>query len=63
MQQMSKEWILRTLNKLEKYKPLPEYDTIKNLLEHDQYRARLFKMPPKVPPKYKSISTVSKIRG
>lgn len=29
---------------LQKHKPLPEYDTIKKLVEHNQYRARLFKM-------------------
>lgn len=44
--QMSQEWILGTLNKLQKHKPLPEYSTIRKLVEHDQYRARLFKMSP-----------------
>lgn len=44
--QMSQEWVLRTLNRLQHYKPLPEYKVIKSLIEHDQYRARLFKMFP-----------------
>lgn len=44
--QMSQEWIVGTLNKLQKHKPLPQYSTIRKLVEHDQYRARLFKMSP-----------------
>jgi hypothetical protein len=44
--QMSQEWILRTLNKLQRHKPLPEYTTIKHLIEHNQYRARLFRILP-----------------
>jgi hypothetical protein len=44
--QMSQEWVLRTLKRLQHYKPLPEYNTIKWLVSHDQYRARLFKMFP-----------------
>ncbi len=43
---MSQEWVLRTLRKLQKHKPLPEYESIKKLVQHDQYRARLFKMFP-----------------
>lgn len=46
VQQMSQEWILRTLKKLQRYKPLPEYRTIRKLVQHNQYRARLFKMKP-----------------
>ena len=46
IQQMSKEWVLRTMDKLQKYKSLPEYSSIKRLIEHDQYRARLFKVIP-----------------
>ncbi len=46
IKQMSKTWILRTMNKLQKYKPLPEYHSIKKFIEHDQYRARLFKVIP-----------------
>lgn len=46
IKQMSQEWVLRTMNRLEKYKPLPEYEHIKKLIAYDQYRARLFKMAP-----------------
>ncbi len=46
VKQMSQEWILRTMNKLEQHKSLPQYGTIKRFIEHDQYRARLFKMLP-----------------
>jgi len=46
IKQMSKAWILRTLNKLQRHKPLPEYNGIRRLIEHDQYRARLFKVIP-----------------
>lgn len=46
IKQMSHEWVLKTLQKLQKYKPLPEYNTIKKFVEHNQYRARLFKMSP-----------------
>ena len=46
VKQMSQEWVLRTLNKLQKHKPLPEYESIKKLVQHDQYRARLFRMFP-----------------
>ena len=46
VKQMSQEWVLRTLNKLQKHKPLPEYKSIKKLVKNDQYRARLFKMFP-----------------
>jgi len=47
VKQMSQVWVLRTLERLEKYKPLPEYANIKTLIQHNQYRARLFKMAPK----------------
>ncbi len=46
VKQMSQEWVLRTLHKLQKHKPLPEYESIKRLVKNDQYRARLFKMFP-----------------
>ncbi len=46
VKQMSQEWVLRTLSRLQKHKPLPEYETIKKLVQHDQYRARLFKLKP-----------------
>jgi hypothetical protein len=47
IKQMSQKWILRTMDKLQRHKPLPEYNTIKRLIENDQYRARLFKVIPK----------------
>ncbi len=46
IRQMSQQWILRILDRLQRYKPLAEYETIKRLVQHDQYRARLFKMFP-----------------
>ena len=46
VRQMSKEWVIRTLDRLQKYKPLPEYGTIKKLVMADQYRARLFRLKP-----------------
>jgi len=46
IKQMSQTWVLRSLNRLVKYKPLPEYDTIKKFIEHNQYRARLFNLKP-----------------
>ena len=46
VKQMSQEWVLRTMNRLQKYKSLPEYEQIQKLIQHDQYRARLFKMLP-----------------
>lgn len=46
VKQMSQEWILRTLNRLQYYKPLPEYTTIVTLVKNGHYRARLFKMTP-----------------
>jgi hypothetical protein len=47
IKQMSQTWVLHTIDKLQRYKPLPEYKTIKKLIENDQYRARLFKVIPK----------------
>jgi hypothetical protein len=47
IKQMSQTWVLRTMDKLQKHKPLPEYNTIKRFIENDQYRARLFKVIPK----------------
>jgi hypothetical protein len=46
VRQMSQEWILRTLERLQKYRPQPEYATIRKLVDEGQYRARLFKMAP-----------------
>jgi hypothetical protein len=47
IKQMSQKWILRTMEKLQRHKPLPAYHSIKKLIEKDQYRARLFKVIPK----------------
>ena len=46
IKQMSQEWVLRTLRRLQKYKSLPEYGSIVKLVQNGQYRARLFKMFP-----------------
>ncbi len=45
--QMSQKWIIKALNRLQKYKPLPQYKVIKKLVENNQYRARLFKVLPR----------------
>jgi len=47
IKQMSKQWVLRTLSRLQKYQPLPEYATITKMVLNDQYRARLFRMFPR----------------
>jgi len=46
IKQMSKEWILKALDELQKYKPLPQYKIIQRLVKSNQYRARLFKVLP-----------------
>ena len=46
IKQMSQTWVLRSLNKLVTYKPLPEYASIKKFIEYNQYRARLFNLKP-----------------
>jgi len=43
---MSKEWVLRTMNKLIRKISSPTYTTLKRFIESDQYRARLFKLKP-----------------
>jgi len=47
LKQMSKDWVQHTLQRLQKYKPIPEYKTITKLVQNDQYRARLFRMFPR----------------
>lgn len=47
LKQMSKRSILKTLDRLIKYKPLPKYKTLKRLIENNQYRARLFRFAPR----------------
>jgi len=46
VKQMSQEWVIRTLNHLQKYKPVPEYASILKLVKNGQYRARLFRLKP-----------------
>ena len=46
--QMSQEWILRTMDKLVKRNPTMPYQSIRTLIKHDQYRARLFNLKPVV---------------
>lgn len=47
VKQMSKEWVLRTLHKLQQKYPMPEYSRIEALVSAGQYRARLFRLKPK----------------
>lgn len=47
VKQMSKEWVLRTMNKLIKKIPSSIYTTLKRFIENGQYRARLFRLKPK----------------
>jgi len=47
VKQMSKEWVLRSVNKLEKKMSSKIYVTLKRFIENDQYRARLFRLKPK----------------
>jgi len=44
--QMSQKWVLRTLKRLKKFGTIKDYETIKKFIEHNQYRARLFKLLP-----------------
>ena len=44
--QMSKKWVLRSLERLKKFGTIKDYETIKRFVEHNQYRARLFKLLP-----------------
>ncbi len=46
IKQMSHEWVIRTLKRLHKYKPMPEYASILKLVKNGQYRARLFRLKP-----------------
>ena len=47
IKQMSKDWILNTLNKLRDKNSDMDYKQIEKLVKNDQYRARLFKLIPK----------------
>ena len=44
--QMSQKWVLRSLERLKKFGTIQDYKTIKQFIEHNQYRARLFKLLP-----------------
>ena len=44
--QMSQKWVLRSLSRLKKFGTIKDYETIKRFIEHNQYRARLFKLLP-----------------
>ena len=55
IKQMSKKWIIQVLNRLQKYRPLPQYKSIKSLVIKNQYRARLFKVFPQDSDKIKII--------
>ena len=46
VRQMSQEWVLRTMDKLVKKMDTVTYRTLRKLISHDQYRARLFKLKP-----------------
>lgn len=47
IRQMSQEWILNTLRKLENKYTEPIYPQLKKLITHEQYRARLFTVKPR----------------
>jgi len=44
VKQMSKEWVLRTMDKLIQKNPSILYGTLKRFIENDRYRARLFRL-------------------
>ncbi len=46
VKQMSKEWVLRTMDKLVKKMDTQTYRTLRKFISHDQYRARLFRLKP-----------------
>ncbi len=46
VKQMSKEWVLRTMDRLVKKMDTHTYRTLRKLIQHDQYRARLFRLKP-----------------
>jgi len=47
VKQMSQEWVLRTMNKLIKKMSTPTYITLKQFIQNNQYRARIFRLKPK----------------
>lgn len=46
IKQMSKEWVLRTMDRLVRKMDSHTYRILRKLISHDQYRSRLFKMKP-----------------
>ncbi len=46
VKQMSQEWVLRTMDKLVRKLNTPTYKTLRKLISHSQYRARLFRLKP-----------------
>ncbi len=46
VKQMSQEWVLRTMDKLVGKTDMQTYRTLRELISHDQYRARLFRLKP-----------------
>ena len=47
VKQMSQEWVLRVMDKLIKKMPSRNYLTLRQFVESNQYRARLFRVKPK----------------
>ena len=47
LRQMSQEWVLKTLERLKKYRPNEAYSAIERLIRQGQYRARLFRLFPR----------------
>ena len=46
VKQMSQEWVLRTMDKLVNKLHTRIYTSLRELIRHDQYRARLFRLKP-----------------
>ena len=46
VKQMSQEWVMRTMDKLIHKMDTHIYRTLRTLIQHNQYRARLFRMKP-----------------
>ena len=63
LKQMSQDWVLKTLDKLQKHRYKAEYEPIKKLIQHNQYRARLFKMSPKGDDQFQIIIYKIKNKG
>ena len=44
--QMSQKWVLKTVERLQKFGTIDDFETIKRFIQNNQYRARLFKLLP-----------------